>query len=409
MTEVKIKKIFFLATLLFFVFFPLFFLYAQRLEVNYPEIQGEKPTPQTLFPEYVRYVFKFVIWSIGAIAVIVLVIGGLKYISSGGNAAQLKEAKQQILGAFWGIILLLSSYILLTYINPQLVVFDLKEPESVPLTVLDLPPLTKLTPNLLEKIENLAQNAKLTVSGSEKAAEELVSLTQKCDCQNSESFVLCPQGGGVKGSQCEAKYCYIKDNAIQPCPDGPKITAAKKNVVGFQDEALYYRNRALAEEKDLRDEIEKIIDKDIEFFERSAAQETEGNAKKDLQGQTDRLKKEKRLKTELADLLRQLAEALEKSAPPIFEISQLPDQCYENVENTDFCKPSYKTEEQNQCHNTRKGCQPDKCGGGNPCPMGEIQNRKSQISSNAGAVQSISEKILQKIQEIIEFKSIFVR
>ena len=102
-----------------------------KLEVEYPEIGGIKPeTVTTELPEYVRYVFNFSIIIAGLVLFGALIYGGVKYLTSTGNLPALIDAREQILAAFLGIIILLSSYIILTTINPQLIVFNLPELEK---------------------------------------------------------------------------------------------------------------------------------------------------------------------------------------------------------------------------------------------------------------------------------------
>jgi hypothetical protein len=59
-------------------------------------------------------------------AFISLVIGGFQYLTSMGEPARLAEAKDRIRSAFFGLILLLSSWLILNAINPQLTTFKAK-------------------------------------------------------------------------------------------------------------------------------------------------------------------------------------------------------------------------------------------------------------------------------------------
>jgi hypothetical protein len=112
---------------LFSVFLP-YFIFAQgtNLEVQYPEIGGVKPeTVSTGLPQYVKYVFNFGIATFGLVVFGALLWAGFLYLTSAGRPDRLKEARDRILSAFLGLIILLSSYIVLTTINPQLVIFPL--------------------------------------------------------------------------------------------------------------------------------------------------------------------------------------------------------------------------------------------------------------------------------------------
>jgi len=56
----------------------------------------------------------------GVLALGVIIYGGLMYTASGGNASTIGEAKKWITSAIFGLILLLSSYLILNILNPSL-------------------------------------------------------------------------------------------------------------------------------------------------------------------------------------------------------------------------------------------------------------------------------------------------
>ena len=119
------KKFILLFLIFCFLISAFSFVFAQReLEIEYPEIFGVRPeTVKTGLPEYVKYIFNFAIWIIGLVAFGALIYGGIRYLTSVGNPAVQSDAKDQILAAFLGMIILFSSYFILTTINPQLVIF----------------------------------------------------------------------------------------------------------------------------------------------------------------------------------------------------------------------------------------------------------------------------------------------
>jgi len=127
---------------LFFLFF-LFFVAAESyvladgsrpLEVQYPTVPGVSFTPTstaTELPNYVKYIFNFFLWAAGFAALGVLVIAGFRYLTSAGQPGILKDAKDQIFAAFAGLLILFSSWLLLTTINPQLINLTIKKPPAV--------------------------------------------------------------------------------------------------------------------------------------------------------------------------------------------------------------------------------------------------------------------------------------
>jgi hypothetical protein len=127
------KKIFFLIVIVS-VFLSLPIL-ARELEIDYPTIPGTEVSLQTVegtsLPDYVKYIFNFAIGIVALLAFGVLLLGGFRYITSAGNPAATSDARGQMLAGVLGMIILLSSYIILTTINPQLVVIEVKEVAAV--------------------------------------------------------------------------------------------------------------------------------------------------------------------------------------------------------------------------------------------------------------------------------------
>jgi hypothetical protein len=74
----------------------------------------------------VKYFYEWGIALGGFATFISLVIGGFQYLTSMGEPARLAEAKDRIKSAFFGLILLLGSWLILNTINPQLTTFRAK-------------------------------------------------------------------------------------------------------------------------------------------------------------------------------------------------------------------------------------------------------------------------------------------
>lgn len=121
------KRKIFLLLLIFFVLTPSFCWARKELEIRYPEILGFRPkTLRTLLPEYIRYLFTFAIMISGVIAFGSLVYGGVLYLISAGDPKKLKSAKDRILSSLVGFVIVFGAYLLLTTINPQLVVLEVE-------------------------------------------------------------------------------------------------------------------------------------------------------------------------------------------------------------------------------------------------------------------------------------------
>ena len=121
-------RIIFIVFLFLFIPFPFF---AQ--EIEYPAIPGAPAiTATSTFPAYVKYIFNFVVVISGFIALAVMVWGGILHLTSAGDPSQMSEARNKIFAGLLGLVILLSSYLILYTINPQLVGLTLQpvEPDS---------------------------------------------------------------------------------------------------------------------------------------------------------------------------------------------------------------------------------------------------------------------------------------
>lgn len=119
----NIKKTIIVLLLLFVSFSFVFAIPERDLEVWYPEISGIQP--QTIegtgLGSYVRYIFFFIIIVSGMVTFASLVYAGYLWMSSGGNPSKLGVAKDRIISSFVGIIIILSSFLILNTIDPKLV------------------------------------------------------------------------------------------------------------------------------------------------------------------------------------------------------------------------------------------------------------------------------------------------
>lgn len=131
----KIKKLIFVLLLLYFLISPVSLALAQEeggLEISYPEIPGGVEAPVTkkaYLPHYIQYIYNFIVISGGIIALLALIYGGFRYLTSVGNPEIMRDARGQILAGFLGLIIILGSYVILYEINPDLVSMRLPIPK----------------------------------------------------------------------------------------------------------------------------------------------------------------------------------------------------------------------------------------------------------------------------------------
>jgi hypothetical protein len=120
------KKIFIIFLFVILLIFPLVVLGACRqLEVPIP---GLETTCLPALPDYIVAIFNFALMIIGIVCFGALIYGGFRYLTSAGKPAAIADAKDQIFSALLGLIILLSSWLILNTINPELVILNPLKP-----------------------------------------------------------------------------------------------------------------------------------------------------------------------------------------------------------------------------------------------------------------------------------------
>jgi hypothetical protein len=98
--------------------------------ITYPQIEGTEPVIFGMsLPQLIRYIYLFAVGICGAIALMAILLGAIKYIGAAGNSSKMGDAKDQIVSAILGVVILLSSYVILYTINPDLVRIGLRLPD----------------------------------------------------------------------------------------------------------------------------------------------------------------------------------------------------------------------------------------------------------------------------------------
>lgn len=77
--------------------------------------------------EYIKQIYKYLIGTVGIVAVVVMMYGGVVWMMSLGNSSRVTEARAWIGASLIGLLLVFFSYAILRTINPDLVNFKAKE------------------------------------------------------------------------------------------------------------------------------------------------------------------------------------------------------------------------------------------------------------------------------------------
>lgn len=84
----------------------------------------EIPVDGNLISRYIKAIYDYGLMIAGILAAIVLMGGGLLWLSSAGNDTRISQAKELIIGSVSGLAILLCSWIILNTVNPSLLRFQ---------------------------------------------------------------------------------------------------------------------------------------------------------------------------------------------------------------------------------------------------------------------------------------------
>lgn len=78
-------------------------------------------TQKTTLPDVIKTVINIIVYILGAISVIMIIIGGVRYVVSGGDSSAVKGAKDTILYAIVGLVIALLAYAIVNFVIGQFV------------------------------------------------------------------------------------------------------------------------------------------------------------------------------------------------------------------------------------------------------------------------------------------------
>lgn len=111
------------------------------LNLDYPSFGGFNLNEDQDINEVIAWGYSFIVAISGLAAFARLVSGGFKWLSSAGNQTKTAEAKETIKSALIGLVLVLSSFIIIKTINPELTTLILPDVSQVQQTPVDVPPV----------------------------------------------------------------------------------------------------------------------------------------------------------------------------------------------------------------------------------------------------------------------------
>ena len=97
-----------------------------ELNLDYPSFGGIDLNKDQGLAQIVAWLYAFIVGISGLAAFVMIVWGGVQWMTSTGNPTKTSEAKDRIKMALLGLLLILASFLILQVINPELTF--LKEP-----------------------------------------------------------------------------------------------------------------------------------------------------------------------------------------------------------------------------------------------------------------------------------------
>ena len=200
-----------------------------QLQVPLPGVSGTVSGPS----QYIRAIFTFGLSIVGIAALLAIVIGGFKYLRSGGSETRKTSCKEWIWGAVIGLVLMLCSWLILNTINPKLT--SLSEPK---LQTIDLPEnvaaLSPYTPGGTPSPSGPIPGQEIPANTVASKANELSGKLSYCyggdptsgctDCSGSAERLRMELGGSDPGRSSVAQLAEAKAsgnfstelNSLQP-------------------------------------------------------------------------------------------------------------------------------------------------------------------------------------------------
>lgn len=96
-------------------------------EVPIPGLDRSVTVGNEFFPNYLEAVYVAFVWFVGILATVMVVFGGIKWVAAAGNPARINDARDAINSAIIGVIIALTSVVMLNLISPNLTTFGIPD------------------------------------------------------------------------------------------------------------------------------------------------------------------------------------------------------------------------------------------------------------------------------------------
>jgi len=189
-----------------------------------PQIKFNIPLPGTSYNEpgklyaldladYIGMLYKYSLSIVTLLAVFMIMVAGVIWLTAGGSPDKVKNAKDMIASSLIGLLLMLFSYLILNTINPALIKLEVSKIQTIAgvKTI-----CCKLPPGQSNVSDTSTAAGAAMGAKSSDYVERLAS-----SCLPDEKEITCPTGGGIKG--VADKWC--DPEKPESCSPGEKCIA----------------------------------------------------------------------------------------------------------------------------------------------------------------------------------------
>jgi hypothetical protein len=172
---------------------------------------------------YIKAIYKYAIGIVGILAAVVLMFGGLLWLTAGGNTNQVGEAKAWIGASLTGLLIALCSFMIMATINPKLVEVN---PIDTPPIAATLITTGNLTPAQID--QGLQENC--------PAGGQYDPITKKFNCTGSGTHKECKRHDSITNNGTVTAYkCETVNTAgTDTCVDDSSCTQPSSYSCGSE-------------------------------------------------------------------------------------------------------------------------------------------------------------------------------
>lgn len=187
-----------------------------------PSPTGTQFNPATTtLPEMIKYLYEWGVVLGGLAAFVMLVVAGFQYLTSAGDPGKISDARGRITSAIGGLVLLLASFLILNFINPELT--------NLRLPSLTLPGDSEVTDQLLSGLPPAGSCAMVKIYSEKdyQGKETTIELPRTETTRTPQTNE--PLSFGIKTRGSLKFWAYVSDTP--QLPDGstnPDFLAVKE-------------------------------------------------------------------------------------------------------------------------------------------------------------------------------------